>query len=47
MQNKISVKIKLLDLTDNIKMHSENNKDGIYDAKIIQYQNALNLIRSK
>ena len=47
MQNKISVKIKLLDLADNIKMHSENNKDGIYDAKIIQYQNALNLIRSK
>ena len=47
MQNKISVKIKLLDLADNIKMHSENNDNGIYDAKIIQYQNALKQIRSK
>ena len=41
MQNKISVKIKLLDLADNIKIHSENNDNGIYDAKIIQYKNAL------
>ena len=47
MQNKISVKIKLLDLIDNIKSHSKNNKDGIYDAKISKYQNALELIRSK
>tara|TARA_B100001564_G_C20618151_1_gene660955 strand:+ start:1105 stop:1530 length:426 start_codon:yes stop_codon:yes gene_type:complete len=47
MQNRISVKIKLLDLADNIKMHSENNKDGIYDVKINQYQDALKLIRSK
>ena len=47
MQNKISVKIKLLDLADNIKIHSENNDNGIYDAKIIQYENALNQIRSK
>ena len=47
MQNKISVKIKLLDLVDNIKIHSENNKDGIYDAKINQYKNALKQIRSK
>ena len=47
MQNEISVKIKLLDLADNIKSHSENNKDGIYDAKINKYQNALKLIRSK
>ena len=47
MQNRISVKIKLLDLADNIKMHNENNENGIYDAKIIQYQNALNLTRSK
>ena len=47
MQNKISVKIKLLDLADNIKMHSENNDNGIYDAKIIQYKNALKQIRSK
>ena len=47
MQNKISVKIKLLDLIDNIKSHSKNNKDGIYDAKINKYQNALKLIRSK
>ena len=47
MQNKISVKIKLLDLADNIKIHSENNYNGIYDAKIIQYKNALKQIRSK
>ena len=47
MQNKISVKIKLLDLADNIKIHSENNDNGIYDAKIIQYKNALKQIRSK
>ena len=47
MQNKISVKIKLLDLADNIKIHSENNDNGIYDSKIIQYKNALNQIRSK
>ena len=47
MQNKISVKIKLLDLADNIKIHSENNANGIYDAKIIQYKNALKQIRSK
>ena len=47
MQNKISVKIKLLDLADNIKIHSENNGNGIYDAKIIQYKNALKKIRSK
>ena len=47
MQNKISVKIKLLDLADNIKIHSENNDSGIYDAKIIQYRNALKQIRSK
>ena len=47
MQNKISVKIKLLDLADNIKIHSENNGNGIYDAKIIQYKNALKQIRSK
>lgn len=47
MQNKISVKIKLLDLADNIKIHSENNDNGIYDAKIIQNKNALNQIRSK
>ena len=47
MQNKISVKIKLLDLADNIKIHSENNANGIYDAKIIQYRNALKQIRSK
>ena len=47
MQNKISVKIKLLDLADNIKIHSENNDNGIYDSKIIQYKNALNKIRSK
>ena len=47
MQNRISVKIKLLDLADNIKMHRENNKDGIYDAKINQYKNALKQIRSK
>ena len=47
MQNKISVKIKLLDLADNIKIHSENNDNGIYDSKIIQYKNAINQIRSK
>ena len=47
MQNKTSVKIKLLDLADNIKIHSENNDNGIYDAKIIQYRNALKQIRSK
>ena len=47
MQNKISVKIKLLDLADNIKIHSENNDNEIYDAKIIQYKNALKQIRSK
>ena len=47
MQNKISVKIKLLDLADNIKIHSENNDNGIYDAKIKQYKNALKHIRSK
>ena len=47
MQNKISVKIKLLDLADNIKIHSENNDNGIYDAKITQYKNALKQIRSK
>ena len=47
MKNKISVKIKLLDLADNIKIHSENNANGIYDAKIIQYRNALKQIRSK
>ena len=47
MQNKISVKIKLLDLADNIKIHSENNDNGIYDAKINQYKNALKQIRSK
>ena len=47
MQNKISVKIKLLDLVDNIKIHSENNDNRIYDAKIIQYKNALKQIRSK
>ena len=39
--------IKLLDLADNIKIHSENNDNGIYDAKIIQYKNALKQIRSK
>ena len=33
MQNRISVKIKLLDLADNIKMHSDNNDNGIYDVK--------------
>ena len=47
MQNRISVKIKLLDLADNIKMHRENNEDGIYDAKINQYKIALKQIRSK
>tara|TARA_B100000575_G_scaffold222409_1_gene182815 strand:+ start:53 stop:478 length:426 start_codon:yes stop_codon:yes gene_type:complete len=47
MQNRISIKIKLLDLADNIKMHRENNKNGIYDAKINQYQNALKQIKSK
>ena len=47
MQNRISVKIKLLDLADNIKMHSENNNNGIYDVKINQYKNALKQIRSK
>ena len=47
MKNNISVKIKLLDLADNIKIHSENNDNGIYDSKIIQYKNALNQIRSK
>ena len=47
MQNRISVKIKLLDLADNIKMHRENNKDGIYDTKINQYKNALKQIRFK
>ena len=47
MQNRISVKIKLLDLADNIKIHSENNDNGIYDAKINQYKNALKQIRSK
>ena len=47
MQNKISVKIKLLDLADNMKIHSENNDNGIYDTKIIQYKNALKQIRSK
>ena len=47
MQNKISVKIKLLDLANNIKITSENNDSGIYDAKIIQYRNALKQIRSK
>ena len=44
MQNRISVKIKLLDLADNIKMHSENNDNGIYDVKIHQYKNALKQI---
>ena len=47
MQNRISVKVKLLDLADNIKMHSENNDNGIYDVKINQYKNALKQIRSK
>ena len=47
MQNRISVKIKLHDLVDNIKMHSEDNDNGIYDAKINQYKNALKQIRSK
>ena len=47
MQNRISVKIKLLDLADNIKMHSENNDNGVYDVKINQYKNALEQIRSK
>lgn len=47
MQNKISVKIKLFDLADNIKIHSENNDNGIYDAKINQYKYALKQIRSK
>ena len=47
MQNRISVKIKLLDLADNIKIHNENNDNGIYDAKINQYKNALKQIRSK
>ena len=47
MQNKISVKIKLLDLADNIKIHSENNDNGIYDVKINQYKNALKQIGIK
>ena len=47
MQNRISVKIKLIDLADNIKMHRENNKYGIYDTKINQYKNALKQIRFK
>ena len=47
MKNNISVKIKLLDLADNIKIHSENNDNGIYDVKINQYKNALKQIRSK
>ena len=47
MKNNISVKIKLLDLADNIKIHSENNDNGIYDAKINKYKNALKQIRSK
>ena len=47
MQNRISIKIKLLDLADNIKIHNENNDNGIYDAKINQYKNALKQIRSK
>ena len=47
MKNNISVKIKLLDLADNIKIHSENNDNGIYDAKINQYKSALKQIRSK
>ena len=47
MQNRISVKIKLLDLADNIKIYSENNYNEIYDAKINQYKNALKQIRSK
>ena len=47
MKNNISVKIKLLDLADNIKIHNENNDNGIYDAKINQYKNALKQIRSK
>ena len=47
MQNRISVKIKLLDLADNIKINSENNDNGIYDVKINQYKNALKQIRSK
>ena len=47
MKNNISVKIKLLDLADNIKIYSENNDNGIYDAKINQYKNALKQIRSK
>jgi len=47
MQNRISIKIKLLDLADNIKMHRENNENGVYDAKINQYQNALKQIKSK
>ena len=41
MQNKISVKIKLLDLADNIKIYSENNDSGIYDAIIIQYRKLI------
>ena len=47
MQNRTPVKIKLLDLADNIKMHSENNENGIHDVKINQYKNALKQIRSK
>ena len=47
LKNKLAIKIKFIDLMDNIKIHTSINIKENASIKLIQYENALSRIKAK
>ena len=47
LKNKLAIKIKVIDLMDNIKIHKSINIKENASIKLIQYENALSRIKAK
>ena len=47
LKNKLAIKIKVIDLMDNIKIHKSIDMKENTSYKLFQYENALSRIKSK
>ena len=47
LKNKLAIKIKVIDLMDNIKIHKSIDINENGSIKLIQYENALSRIKAK
>ena len=47
LKNKLAIKIKIIDLIDNIKIHKSMDVKENTSIKLIQYENALSMIKAK